>query len=137
MASIIVSALAFNQPIGSWNFRSVTTMDLMFCEAKAFNQFIGSWNVTTMSQIFHDVTAFNKPIGAWDVSNVTNMSSMFDQATTFNQPIGARNVGKRDGCEFYVSLCRCLQSTYSPTLQKKQTLPQTQSACIVAPRFFC
>jgi surface protein len=94
MFTMLSSATAFNQDIGSWNTAAVTNMGGMFTGATAFNQDIGSWNtanVTNMQSMFQGATAFNQDIGAWNTAAVTTMSGMFSAATAFNQDIGAWN----------------------------------------------
>ena len=78
----------FNQDIGNWNVKNVTTMDDMFNEATAFNQDIGNWNVkyvTTMDDMFDSATNFNQDIGNWDVSSVQNLNG--NGASSFNQDL--------------------------------------------------
>ena len=100
MSYMFSGAIAFNQPIESWNVSKVTNMSGMFSYTNYFNQPIGSWNVsnvTNMSNMFSGAIAFNQPIGSWNVSKVTNMSGMFggnDIGIAFNQPIGLWNVSK-------------------------------------------
>ena len=87
-------AIAFNQPIGNWNTRSVSHMGEMFQNALRFNQPIGAWNtssVTNMRSMFQNALRFNQPIGNWDTSSVTDMRTMFIGAIAFNQPIGNWN----------------------------------------------
>jgi surface protein len=86
------------QGINGWNINTLSNVNMvsMFNGAIAFNQPIGSWNVsrvTNMSNMFFQAYAFNQPIGSWNVSNVTNMGSMFSGATAFNQDIGNWNIG--------------------------------------------
>jgi surface protein len=94
MDGMFEGANSFNQPIDSWDVRSVTDMRSMFNRAATFNQPIGSWNVryvTNMSSMFSGASSFNQPIGSWDVSNVTSASGLFD-GTDFNQDIISWNV---------------------------------------------
>jgi surface protein len=93
MSGMFSAALAFNQPIGSWNVSNVTVMSGMFTSAIAFNQPIGTWNVgnvTIMQNMFNGATNFNQDIGGWNTSNVANMSGMFRGTNSFNcgQPSG-------------------------------------------------
>jgi surface protein len=63
---------------------NVTNTAGMFFDAIAFNQPIGSWDVssvTNMSFMFFGATSFNQSLGGWDVSSVTNMNNMFDGAS--------------------------------------------------------
>jgi surface protein len=94
MFQVFRDAIAFNQPIGSWNTTRVINMQNMFLRA-IFNQNIASWdvsNVTNMAGMFFSASAFNQPIGSWNTSAVTNMANMFQSASSFNQNIGAWNV---------------------------------------------
>jgi len=90
MGGMFYAAIAFNQPLDSWDTSVVTLMDVtdgehssiygMFNEATAFNQPLNSWNtsaVTLMDYMFNAATAFNQPLDSWDTSAVTTMSEMF------------------------------------------------------------
>ena len=93
--STLVPINTFNDNIGNWDTRNVTSMTAMFKGQKEFNQDIGSWNVrgvTDMIEIFRKATNFNQNIGSWNVSGVNDMLAMFNQATNFNQDIGSWNV---------------------------------------------
>ncbi len=95
MSQTFGGAIAFNQPLNSWNTSSVTNMSGMFQGASMFNQPLNGWNttsVTTMSSIFQDADMFNGAIDLWDVSAVTNMDLMFFNASSFNQSLGSWNV---------------------------------------------
>ena len=91
----------FNQDIGGWNVRKVTTFAQMFSNAAQFNNGgvamlwtggggIGNdSSVTTisMANMFLNATAFNADISGWNTSKVTSMSSMFSGASVFNSDI--------------------------------------------------
>jgi surface protein len=52
-------------------------MSKMFYEAMAFNQPLGTWDVSKvsdMSNMFNSTAPFNQPLDTWDVSRVTHMS---------------------------------------------------------------
>jgi surface protein len=90
MSRMFQGAIAFNQPLNSWNTSNVTNMSYMFRDASAFNQPLNSWNtsnVTNMRGMFQDAGAFNQSLNSWNTSNVTNMSYMFYGARAFNQPL--------------------------------------------------
>ena len=86
-------ASLFNQPIGSWDLSSCTTIGSMFYSARQFNQPVNSWNtsnVTDMSYTFNGSGGkhnFNQPLGNWNTSKVTNMREMFRDCQDFNHPL--------------------------------------------------
>ena len=87
-------ASAFNQPVGAWDTSNVKSMSSMFSYAVVFNEPIDAWNtssVTEMGFMFHGAHSFDQPIGSWDTSRVTEMSGMFEDAIVFNQPLRAWN----------------------------------------------
>ena len=87
----------FNQPIGSWNTQSLTTLADCFFGCISFNQNINNWNVsnvTSLFRTFYQCTNFNQPLSNWNTSNVTTMSQTFYQAYAFNQNISSWNTAK-------------------------------------------
>lgn len=90
----------FNQAIGSWATGNVLDMGFMFHQAGRFNQDIGDWNtsrVTGMAVMFGLAGAFNQDLGRWNTSNVTNMDNMFSGAAAFDQDLGRWCVAKIAG----------------------------------------
>ena len=89
MSNMFNGASVFNQRDRiledfSGDFHVVTCSSL----ALAFNQPIGSWDtshVNTMKGMFFNVSAFNQPIGSWNTSQITDMRGMFSFASSFNQ----------------------------------------------------
>ena len=66
-------------------------MSSMFYGASAFNQYIGEWNtksVTTMFSMFEGTGAFNQDIGGWNTESVTKVNYMFSRASAFDQDLG-------------------------------------------------
>ena len=79
-----MDAVAFNQPIGSWNTSQVTNTAHMFRNAAAFNQPIGSWDtsqVTDMRYLFYLAPAFYQDITGWSTTALTDY--MFQDATAW------------------------------------------------------
>lgn len=96
LAGCFINALAFNQPIGTWdvsNATSLTAMFLNFIGSMAFNQPLNDWDVskvTTFFQLFEGCQNFNQRLDKWNTSSCTSFYSMF-RNTAFNQPIDSWN----------------------------------------------
>ena len=98
-------ASSFNQNIGGWSVRKVTTFASMFSNATKFNNASAAmtWStggglgndssVTTinMSNMFFGATLFNADITSWNTSKVTNMSGML-RSTPFQKDISGWSV---------------------------------------------
>ena len=76
---------SFNQNMGSWDTKNITSFNNMFGNATIFNNggspSISGWtttNATSMSSMFYAANLFNQPIGSWNVSGVTDMSNMLN-----------------------------------------------------------
>jgi len=92
MSHMFYFAINFNEALNSWGEKveKVTNMEGMFENAETFNQPIESWNVksvTNMKSMFKEAKNFNQPVGRWNVSNVTNMSYMFRGCGVFDQDL--------------------------------------------------
>ena len=53
MSSMFSYADAFNQDIGGWNVRKVTSMDSMFLGAKSFWQDVSAWTFDGFVNTYH------------------------------------------------------------------------------------
>lgn len=96
MRYMFKSNKVFNQNVGGWNTAKVTNLAYIFAETDAFNQKIGDWDtaqVVDMGDMFYNAIGFNQDISRWDTRKVRNMSLMFYNATMFNQNIGSWDTG--------------------------------------------
>jgi len=62
------------------------------CDASCtgFNEPVGLWStkhVTSIEGIFHGASSFNQPLTRWDISRVTKMKGAFTGANSFRQPV--------------------------------------------------
>lgn len=94
MDGLFRGCISFNQPIGTWDISSLTSLDELFsgsgAGAMAFNQNLNSWDVsaiTSMTDTFTNCTNYNQPMNSWDMSSVTDATRMFFGCTAFNQDI--------------------------------------------------
>ena len=95
MASMFISANAFNGDLSDWNVSSVTNMVYMFSGTTVFNSDLSDWDVssvTNMGSMFSTATVFNSDLSDWDVSSVTNMGNMFSTAFDFDSDLSGWNV---------------------------------------------
>jgi surface protein len=93
--STFVNCIKFNGPVGSWNLKTVLSIEYMFAACVEFNQPLNEWyvsNKTNFIQLFRSCEKFNQDLGSWDVSNVTNLSQIFSFCYKFNN--GGRNTIK-------------------------------------------
>ena len=109
MEGMFHGAIAFNQPISSWDVSRVETMEKMFSangDAMTFNQPLDTWdvsNVLTMDVMFNTATQFNQPLSSWDVSRVESMFGLFINANTFNQPLSSWTIDRVTNLMFMFS----------------------------------
>lgn len=77
---------------------TVTSISQLFYNITTFNEpSVTQWNttnITNMSLVFHGNSAFNQPVGSWNTGNVTTMNGMFTGCASFNQPLNSWNVSK-------------------------------------------
>jgi surface protein len=110
---------SFNEPIGGWDVRKVTSMSHMFADAKSFNQDISGWQVSKvekMKRMFLRASSFNKNIGSWSIEAVTSMNDMFRDASAFDQDLGWC-VGKDTDLDLAFEKSKC-ESTSCGVAQK-------------------
>jgi len=134
MNSMFVSAIAFNQNIGSWDVSRATPMNNMFQSATAFNNGgspdIQNWTAplcTTFASMFNSATSFNQPLQNLgtgtklvDTSVLTgtcSLTSMFQSATLFNQNIGSWKLSKVATLTNMFTLSRDFNNGGSNTIQ--------------------
>ena len=89
-AGMFAGAEVFNQPIDDWTMSSVERMDAMFLGAFSFNQSVNSWDtnsLTNASYVFFGAQSFNQPLDGWDTSGVLDMRAMFLACLPFNQDL--------------------------------------------------
>jgi len=89
--SMFSGAVAFNQPVGSWDTSGLVYLRQVFWNTTNFNNGgsanISGWttsNITDMYGVFGNAAKFNQNVSAWDVSSVTNLSNAFRSANDFN-----------------------------------------------------
>jgi surface protein len=68
MSTMFYVAIAFNQPLNSWNTVAVTNMGGMFSTATAFDQNIGNWNVSVVTDFNNFMT--NKTPATFSTTNL-------------------------------------------------------------------
>ena len=109
----------FNEPIGGWDVRKVTSMSSMFAAAWSFNQDISGWQVgkvEKMKRMFTGASSFNQNIGDWSIEAVTSMNDMFRDASAFDQDLGWC-VGKDTDLDLAFEKSKC-ESTSCGVAQK-------------------
>ena len=94
--SYMFANISFNQPIGTWNISSATTISGMFFENSQFNQDLGSWdtsNVTDASYVFYNATSFNQDLSNWSLTKVTNLVGFLDNSNLSQKNYDAFLIG--------------------------------------------
>jgi surface protein len=101
--SMFLNAYKFNQPLGNWNFSTISnfTLSSTLSGTREFDQNLSSWNLnrcTTLNSTFASCLVFNNGgdagINNWDVQNVTSLSGTFIDNRLFNQPLNSWNTAK-------------------------------------------
>ena len=126
------AAWSFNEPIGGWDVRKVTSMSHMFADAKSFNQDISGWQVSKvekMKRMFLRASSFNKNIGSWSIEAVTSMNDMFRDASAFDQDLGWC-VGKDTDLDLAFEKSKC-EST-SCGVAQKDVIGICESPCLIS-----
>ena len=77
MSTMFYVAIAFNQPLNSWNTVAVTNMGGMFSTATAFDQNIGNWNVSVVTD-FNNFMANKTPL----TFSTTNLDAIYNGWST-------------------------------------------------------
>jgi surface protein len=111
MSFMFTGQSSFNQNIGNWDVRKVTSFSTNFAffipsptytsSLFAFNNggspSINNWSLNQSASVsflrmFEHAGNFNQPIGNWNTSRVTRFDPMFNFADAFNQDISNWNV---------------------------------------------
>jgi len=84
-----------NVAIATWDVSSVTSMRQLFEDMTQFNVDISAWNTVALQDAFNmfaSAHAFNQNIGNWNVAQMTRSYGMFQDTWVFNQSLDSWNV---------------------------------------------